>query len=227
MTENKVKYPARINKVKTKEFSHWNAMRDRCKKDGATQKRFPAYIGCSIDSFFKDPKQGFQNFAEWCQTQKGFGVEGFELDKDILVKGNKVYGPSTCVFVPQQINNLFLVPKRKDPTNNMPVGVRFVDNGYRVEISINNKSVNLGRFPTVAEAEKVYLTEKVKDIHNKADFYKEQIDDRAYKALKSYTYENLKEYYEMIKEQQKLRVIESIISESPVSTVKKNKKPKM
>lgn len=221
MTLSTTIYPTRINNIKTKEFSHWNAMRDRCKKDGATQKLYPAYIGCSMDSFFEDPKQGFQNFAAWCQNQVGFKKEGFELDKDILVKGNKVYGPNTCVFVPQQINNLFLVPRKKDQTNNMPVGVRFVDNGYRVEISIDNKAVNLGRFQNVNLAEQAYLTRKVQDIHEKAKLYKDQIDSRVYDSMMSYNNINLKDYYEMIKGNKKGSVVENVNAEKIIYSIKK------
>lgn len=37
------------------------------------------------------------NFKKWFDENY---VEGYQLDKDILVKGNKVYGPNTCCFVP-------------------------------------------------------------------------------------------------------------------------------
>ena len=43
----------------------------------------------------------FQTFAEWCDVQIGFNNEGWHLDKDILVKGNKIYGPDFCAFVPE------------------------------------------------------------------------------------------------------------------------------
>lgn len=33
--------------------------------------------------------------------------EPVELDKDIKVKGNKVYGPDTCLYVPRTINTFF------------------------------------------------------------------------------------------------------------------------
>lgn len=34
------------------------------------------------------------------------------LDKDILNKGNKVYCPENCIFVPRRINNLFTKSNR-------------------------------------------------------------------------------------------------------------------
>ena len=58
----------------------------------------------------------FQNFAEWCETQKFLNAKdvkgkSYQLDKDILVKGNKIYSPDTCCFVPPEINSLFINAK--------------------------------------------------------------------------------------------------------------------
>ena len=43
----------------------------------------------------------FSAFAEWYEINH---IAGFELDKDILVSGNKVYSPSTCIFASKSDN---------------------------------------------------------------------------------------------------------------------------
>ena len=43
----------------------------------------------------------FSNFKGWMVLQDW---EGMQLDKDILCTGLKIYGPDTCVFVPNVIN---------------------------------------------------------------------------------------------------------------------------
>lgn len=44
----------------------------------------------------------FSNFREWAITQKW---KGRVLDKDLLVYGNKIYSPETCLFIDQRINS--------------------------------------------------------------------------------------------------------------------------
>jgi hypothetical protein len=62
-----------------------------------------------------------------------------QLDKDILVKGNKVYSPDACVFVPQCINILFTKSHKSHKTKEkLPMGVNFDSkrNKYRAYCSI-------------------------------------------------------------------------------------------
>ena len=80
-------------------YAKWKHMLERCywsKK----QLLHPSYRGCSV----VEEWHTFSNFKVWMQTQDW---EGKELDKDLKVFGNKVYGPDTCVFVTRQLNNLF------------------------------------------------------------------------------------------------------------------------
>lgn len=57
---------------------------------------FPAYKNSTVQAIWHN----FQNFAEWYSLKQP--IKDWELDKDILVKGNKEYGPELCCFVPKK-----------------------------------------------------------------------------------------------------------------------------
>lgn len=83
----------------------WNKINERCKHNSPFQSSNKTYIGCT-NGFIN-----FQEFAEWCQSQYGYlnkDINGhyWHLDKDLLVYGNKVYSPNTCLFVPHRANTL-------------------------------------------------------------------------------------------------------------------------
>jgi len=106
----------------------------------------------------------FSAFREWMDDQ---GWQGKNLDKDLLVCGNKIYSPETCLFVSPAINRLL--------TNGMasrgkyPQGVYKIRDKYRAQISINNINTFLGDFKTPSLAEAVYLKAKSKHIRNIAE----------------------------------------------------------
>ena len=75
-----------------------------------------SYVGCSVcDEWLK-----FSSFKKFYDK---FYISGYQLDKDILFKGNKIYGPKWCKFVPAIINNLLTVEKM--PHAETPRGVRY------------------------------------------------------------------------------------------------------
>ena len=96
------KYPISEGGVITKEYTLWCGMLKRCYSD-TYQKKYPTYIGCEVSDKFKS----YEYFYEWCHKQIGFGVKCWQLDKDLLVKGNKVYSENICVFIPKEIPNLY------------------------------------------------------------------------------------------------------------------------
>lgn len=72
----------------------------------------PTYKNCSVDKRWHN----FQNFAtDYERMYPKNAIEKFHLDKDILVPGNKIYGPDTCCFVPKEINDLFRKNCALDP----------------------------------------------------------------------------------------------------------------
>ncbi len=70
-------------------------MLQRCYSESYLNKR-PSYRGCSVCEEWKT----FSNFMAWMKNKN---MENLELEKDILVPGNKLYSPETCVFVSRWI----------------------------------------------------------------------------------------------------------------------------
>lgn len=130
----------------------------------------------------------FQNFAEWFYNNYDFDkYKGFELDKDILIKGNKVYSPETCCFVPKEINYLFT--KRQNKRGDYPIGVTFKDNKFRATSTQNRKQIFLGYFDTPQEAFDAYKLSKEQYIKEVADKWRDLIDPRVYQAMYNYEVE--------------------------------------
>lgn len=81
-------------------YRAWKDMLGRCYSPKLLA-RFPTYLGCSVVPEWLT----FSVFRLWMIDQSWHGNQ---LDKDILKQGNKVYGPSTCVFVSSQLNNFMI-----------------------------------------------------------------------------------------------------------------------
>ena len=116
------------------------------------------------------------------------------LDKDILVKGNKVYSPETCIFVPKTINSLFT--KRQNDRGESVIGTSLTQNGkYRAYCSLINpktgksKYEHLGCYETQEKAFEVYKYYKERNIKEVADYYKDKIPQKLYDALYNYEVE--------------------------------------
>ena len=141
------------------------------------------YIGC----FVAEEWYCFQTFAQWHKENKKSHMKSWQLDKDILVKGNKIYSPETCCFVPQEVNTLFV--KNNINRGKYPIGVSKVGNKFVSFIKTIDKSVYLGTFTTPEEAFEAYKTAKEAHIKEVADKWRELIDPRVYQALYKYEVE--------------------------------------
>ena len=176
------KYPATVSGVQTKEYMLWKSMLQRCYSD-APKKKNPTYEGCEVSENFKS----YEYFYEWCNKQIGFGNEYWQLDKDLLVKGNKVYSEDSCVFIPKEVNTL--LTKRESSRGEYLIGVSWY-NTNKVFVSRVNKNKGkqeyLGCFKTELEAFNAYKQAKEAFVKEQANKWKDAIDDRAYEALMSY-----------------------------------------
>ena len=86
-------------------YQAWTNMLQRC-YSLAWHKKYPTYIGCQVCEEWLY----YSKFKKWYEENYR---EGFELDKDILIDGERVYGPKTCAFVPHYINSIARKHRRK------------------------------------------------------------------------------------------------------------------
>ena len=179
------KYPPSVNGVLTKEYELWKNMLQRCYSDTYKKKK-PTYEGCEVSENFKS----YEYFYEWCHKQVGFDNQGWHLDKDSLVKGNKVYSESTCVFLPVEINSL--LTKSTASRGKHLIGVYWCNTNKAFVATVSKgkgKREHLGCFKTEIEAFKAYKTAKESFVKEQANEWKGKIDERAYEALMNYTVE--------------------------------------
>ena len=172
------------------QYPLWKGVLRRC-YDSESKYVSSSYNGAEVC----DEWLNFQNFAEWCEGQTFFNAKDedgkvYHLDKDILVKGNKVYSPSTCCFVPQKINKILL--SSTSTRGNLPVGVteNKRDSNYVSKVRNGGKlAKHLGYYKTPEEAFEAYKKAKESYIKEVADYYKEVKSSQTYYALVNYEVE--------------------------------------
>ena len=142
-------------------YALWRTVLERCYNE-RFQKNNTKYIGCSVAKEWHT----FSVFRSWVLKQdKG---PGDRLNKDLLVQGNKVYSPETCLFVSSRIHSF--TATRSTTRTETPVGVKWIeDSGKFRAICYDGVSTNkyLGMYDTADEAHEAYKAYKyalVKDI---------------------------------------------------------------
>ena len=181
-------YKVSINGEFTRQYLTWSSMLMRSYSKKFHEKH-PTYKGCTV----VEEWHNYQNFAAW-YDQNFYEIDGhrMDLDKDILIRGNRLYSPETCVFVPQFINTLFV--KREASRGSLPVGVR-VDKSSRknpyMARSGDNKGAQifLGNYNTPELAFYAYKEFKEKVIKEVSEEYRDKIPAVLYNAMLSYTVE--------------------------------------
>lgn len=178
------KYITAINQKSIKEYNVWKGMLQRC-FDIKTKIKHPAYkdVTCCKEWLL------FENFYEWLHSQENFEVwkntDGFSLDKDILIKGNKIYGPDTCCLVPQYINLLFEGTSNfsTKEARQLPLGIYYWEERNKYIARYNKKS--LGYYKSSEEAFGVYKKHKEAHIKQVAqeEYEKGTISKKCYEAM--------------------------------------------
>ena len=155
-------------------YRSWRNMLARC-YSGKLQDRCPAYKGCTVS----DDWLTFSVFKAWMAVQDW---DSKQLDKDILIEGNKVYSADTCVFVTRAVNNFIL--DRGDARGEFLIGVHWHKQSKKFQSKCNNpftkKYEHLGLFTCEQKAHETWLRRKIELAHELAAI---QEDPRVAKAL--------------------------------------------
>ena len=121
----------------------------------------------------------FMNFRRWwCENV----IDGYALDKDLLVPGNKEYSPNACVFVPQWLNS-FTTDKGRD-RGLYPIGCYSVKGRFMSRCSnpVSLKREFLGYFDSPDDASDAWRKRKLQ-IAAEIKHIIDEIDTRIYQGL--------------------------------------------
>lgn len=151
--------------VRFKSYTCWADMINRCYNENVKSSN-PAYLGCSV----VDEWLTYSNFKKFHDENY---IKEWQLDKDLLIEGNKVYSPETCVFIPQSLNKLF--SDRAARRGNLPIGVSFHNKNrrYQAKCSVNGKRRHVGYYSTPDEASLAYQSFKKEHVISEIKKYRE------------------------------------------------------
>lgn len=181
------------NGIFTKEYATWANILQRC-YDPKKQEEFPKYKDVTICNEWLY----FPNFVEWCHKQTNWDKvlkdrKKFHIDKDIINKGNKIYCPESCCFVPAIVNTLFC--KSEALRGDYPIGVSLSRDKTSFRARCNNpitkEKLEYRDYQTPEEAFKKYKEVKEKIIKEIAqeEYNKGNITEVCYKAMMKYEVE--------------------------------------
>jgi len=150
-------------------YTHWCNLLSRIFSDNYSKG-----VVCYKDVSICDEWLTFSNFYKWAKDKNYIGRD---LDKDLKVTGNKVYSPSTCLFVPPNINKL--IQEKRRPKHDLPTGVTIKSDGKFISrCTDNGKRVYLGVYFDKNDASKAYrnykrnlIIEKAQDFIGEPDLY--------------------------------------------------------
>jgi len=132
-------------------YEGWRLILARCYKE-RDLARFPTYSGCYVC----DEWLSFMGFYKWWKVHF---IRGYQLDKDILSIGNKIYSPDHCLYIPGWLNTFAASVKSKN--SDLPTGVTFVKGKYRARIAIDRKVIWLGEHDSAEDAHDAWLKKKI------------------------------------------------------------------
>lgn len=159
-------------------YSKWANMMQRC-YDEETHKLKPYYAVCTAEIEWLN----FSNYREW-HRENEMGDRKVDLDKDVLIQGNTVYGSETCSLIPHFTNTIF--EERGADTN---IVLNNDTGKYDVTMSVLGKKEDVGTFDTEEEAKQGFINYKQDYIRNFAKKCKGKVPHKTYEAMMNWIVE--------------------------------------
>ena len=172
-----------VKGMRTHTYMTWYNMMTRCYSNKVKKNR-PTYKNCKVCDEWHD----FQNFATWYESNPNHG-NAYQLDKDLLSKGDGFYSPETCCLLPREINSALTF---QSPSNNRLCGTSWNKNlgKWKSEISKEGKREYLGYFDNEADAHFAYIKAKELYVRYLACKWIKYIDDHVFNALNTWSMPN-------------------------------------
>lgn len=172
-------YKAFINNRSTKAYTNWTHMLERCYD--SLKVNSPTYQDVDVCQEWHN----FQNFADWFYKQIGHDKPKWHIEKDIYFFHTSIatYSPESCFFVPQQLNNQFLL--READRGCLPLGVREEKGKFYARVQFKNFRSHSPRYSDIQDAIDWYFEQKSLVIGELADEFKDELDPRCYELLKT------------------------------------------
>lgn len=145
-------------------YQTWMSILRRC-YSSKQQVRTPTYVGCTVDPRW----HYFSNFKNWVTSQPLHGCwykdnQTFQIDKDFLIDGNKIYGPETCMILPNYVNSLFTSLKKDNGEYPLGVFYKKANKKFQSQIYSGGKKLYLGLYEDPMEGHLAWQKHKIKDL---------------------------------------------------------------
>lgn len=181
-------YKCSKNGKATRAYSAWASMLRRVKDKHWINTYYPSYANIEVCEEWKD----FECYAEWFYSNYwSAGDQLMVVDKDVLLKGNRLYAPDRCLIIPQRLNKMFeFQTKIKD--DGLPVGVNHNKKTNRYEVTCNQfgkTSTYIGSFIDSEDAFMAYRAFKQNEIKKQIYKYKDIAPKKVFDAIWNYKIE--------------------------------------
>lgn len=181
-------------------YNTWSHMIRRCY--GFAGENVMTYDDCTVCKEWLC----FETYEKWFDEHH---IEGFQVDKDLKITGNRKYSPETCTFIPNRINAILGFKTnnsvRKDEYKDLPVGVSWHkrDEVYTARCWDGDKLASLGYHDTADQAFLRYKDFKERLIKSVTQDYYEKglLDYDVYHNLQNYVV--VKEGHSFMKQKDK------------------------